>query len=173
MVSLWRRDCAAFHALAVHGSGCGRRVSVLESYTSGSMRRLHNIYNSARVKRIIPLFFSSFLFPTSIEPVLPETSMRPHRGMITFSRGVTIKSRASRTHVMPVLTPASVRPSRILDTARFLSVPKMSTLQDVGPRHRWQPRILCESGCAGKVLRHGGQSSLVGRGGPRWRWLPR
>src|SRR5208337_81755 len=39
MVSLWRRDCVAFHALAIHGSGCGRRVSVLESWTFGSMRR--------------------------------------------------------------------------------------------------------------------------------------
>jgi hypothetical protein len=39
---LGRRDCIAFHALAIHGSGRGRRVSVLESWTSGSMRRLHN-----------------------------------------------------------------------------------------------------------------------------------
>src|SRR5208337_311911 len=37
-----RRDCIACHALAIHGSGCGRRVSVLESWTSVSMRRLHN-----------------------------------------------------------------------------------------------------------------------------------
>ncbi len=34
--------CVALHALAIHGSGCGRWVNVLESWTLGSMRRLHN-----------------------------------------------------------------------------------------------------------------------------------
>jgi len=36
------RDCVACHALALHGSGCGRRVSVLEFWTLANMRRLHN-----------------------------------------------------------------------------------------------------------------------------------
>ena len=36
MVSSERRDGVAFHTLAIHGSGCGRRVSVLESWTLGA-----------------------------------------------------------------------------------------------------------------------------------------